>query len=107
MVRENVLEDIVELYNKLHGVEAQAKILEIKDNGIVFVEFKGSFCHTCGVRDWLEDLAYLAQSRGIPVELVEMVEPRGEERDFKRIGVFKLSGSKNIACGGLSGGENC
>jgi len=107
MVRKYVLEDIVELYNKLHGVEAQAKILEIKDNGIVFVEFKGSFCHTCGVRDWLEDLAYLAQSRGIQVELVEMIEPRGEERDFKRVGVFKLSGSKNIACGGLSGGENC
>jgi len=54
----------------------------------------------------LEDLAYLAQSRGIHVELVEMVEPEGEERDFKRIGVFKLNGSKNIARGGLSGGEN-
>jgi len=106
MVHENELEDVIELYNRLHGVEAQAKILEIKDNGVVIVEFKGSFCHTCGVRDWLEDLAYLAQSRGIHVELVEMVEPMGEERDFKRIGVFKLNGSKNIARGGLSGGEN-
>jgi Fe-S cluster biogenesis protein NfuA len=100
------LKKIEELYNKLHGVEARARVVEVKDDGTVVVEFTGTFCHTCGVRDWLEDFAYLAVARGVEARLVEMIEPEGEEIDYKRIGVFKFNFEPSqIGSGDLSGDE--
>jgi len=66
-----ILGEITGLYNKLHGVESQAKVLEVRDDGTIVVEFTGTFCHTCGIRDWLEDYAYLALSKGYNLKLVE------------------------------------
>lgn len=89
-----IIEEIVDLYNRLHGIEAQARIIEIKENGSILVEFTGSFCHTCGVRDWVEDLAYLAKSMGYNIMLTEYIEPEDpESRDYKRLGLFKLLGN--------------
>lgn len=82
------LGEVVETYNKLHGSEATARIVEIRDDGSVVVEFTGSFCHTCGIRDWVEDLAYLAKSMGYDAELLEYREPEGEEWYYKRVGIF-------------------
>jgi len=86
------LERAVELYNRLHGAEAQARIISVEGNRAV-VEFTGTFCHTCGVRDWLEDLAYLLVSMGYDAKLVEFIEPEGEESLYKRIGVFTINSS--------------
>ena len=79
----------IELYNKLHGVEAQATVINVNGEKVV-VEFTGTFCHTCGVRDWLEDLAYIFISMGYNAKLVEFIEPEGEESSYKRIGVFHV-----------------
>lgn len=87
-LREDV-ERAVELYNRLHGVEAQASVININGDKVV-VEFKGTFCYTCGVRDWLEDLAYLLVSMGYDARLVEVIEPEGDESLYKRLGVFTL-----------------
>lgn len=87
-----VAEEIAELYNKLHGAEARATVLGV-DKDEVIVEFAGSFCHSCGVIDWVEDYAYLAMSMGYNLKLVKYIEPSDiENRDYKRIGVFKLDG---------------
>jgi len=83
------LNRVVELYNKLHGVEAQAKIINVNGEKVI-IEFTGTFCHTCGVRDWLEDLVYLLVPSGYTAKLVEYIEPEGEEAQYKRIGVFKI-----------------
>ena len=56
MIREAV-EKAVENYNRYRRPEAAARILEVKE-GSVLVEFSGSFCYTCGVYDWIEDLIY-------------------------------------------------
>lgn len=85
------LGEVVDLYNRTRGIEAQARVLEIREDGLVVVEFTGSFCHTCGVRDWVEDLAYLAISMGYDAKLIEYIEPSDEkEREVKRIGVFEF-----------------
>ncbi|MCC6034431.1 MAG: hypothetical protein LM567_02900 [Desulfurococcaceae archaeon] len=83
------LDKAIELYNRLHGVEAQAKIIDVNGEKVI-IEFTGTFCHTCGVRDWLEDLAYLLVSMGYNAKLVEYIEPKGEEFQYKRIGVFQI-----------------
>jgi len=89
------LERAIKLYNKLHGVEAQASIISISGEKIT-VEFKGTFCHTCGVRDWVEDLAYLLISMGYDAKLVEIIEPESIEAEYKRIGVFIIKPSSRV-----------
>ena len=56
MIREAV-EKAVENYNRYRSPEAAARILEVRGDSVL-VEFSGSFCYTCGVYDWLEDLIY-------------------------------------------------
>lgn len=52
-----VLERATEEYNRFRSPEAAVKIIKLKEDGFV-AEFFGSFCFTCGVYDWLEDLRY-------------------------------------------------
>ena len=52
-----VLEKAVERYNRYRSPEAVARLLEVTEKRFV-VEFSGSFCETCGIYDWLEDLVY-------------------------------------------------
>lgn len=91
-----IVEEAVDFYNRTRGVEAQARVVEVRENGEVVVEFTGTFCHTCGIRDWVEDLAYIIKSMGGDAELVEYVEPEGEEWYFKRIGVFRIKGDQSV-----------
>ena len=91
-VLRRIIEEALDFYNRTRGVESKARVVNIKDEGegaTVVVEFSGTFCHTCGVRDWVEDFAYVIRSMGHEAELVEYVEPEGEE-DFKRVGVFRV-----------------
>jgi len=80
----------LEIYNKTRSPEATARIISIDESrGIVRVEFTGAFCLTCGIRDWVEDYAYLIKSLGFDAELLEYIEPGDDE--FKRIGVFRVN----------------
>lgn len=78
-------------YNRLHGAEATARVIEIKHDNTVVVEFKGVFCYSCGVKDWIEDFAYLALSKGIKAELIDYVELNNDDFGNSRIGVFRLN----------------
>ncbi len=92
--RRYVLRRAVELYNRYRAPEAVAEILEVgKDT--VKVVFRGSFCETCGIRDWVEDFAYVLQDLGVDAELVEYIEP--PDNDEVRIGVFRIRGGKGGA----------
>lgn len=77
----------IELYNKFRAPEAEARLLDLEGNVLV-IEFRGPFCETCGVRDWVEDLAYVIKSMGGDAELVEYIEP-GDNAN-RRVGVFEL-----------------
>jgi len=83
-----LINQAIDTYNRFHKPEAEAELLEI--NGDEFkIVFKGHFCKTCGVRDWLEDLKYILIDMGVENDLVEMIEPEDPEEDV-RIGVFKV-----------------
>ncbi|MDW8033633.1 MAG: hypothetical protein RMI79_01580 [Nitrososphaerota archaeon] len=59
-LREAILKAIEE-YNKYRSPEAKASLVSI--NGVDFtIDFEGTFCQTCGVYDYLEDLIYELQS---------------------------------------------
>ncbi|MCY0868152.1 MAG: hypothetical protein OWQ48_02845 [Desulfurococcus sp.] len=79
----------VEAYNKVRSPEATARLVDVRDDeGLAVIEFQGSFCLTCGVRDWVEDYKYVLISMGYEAELIDYLEPEGEE--YKRVGVFKV-----------------
>ncbi|WP_448577406.1 hypothetical protein [Thermosphaera sp.] len=85
----------IELYNRTRSPEATARLLELDEKrGFFKVEFTGSFCLTCGLRDWLEDLAYILRSKGVDAVLEEYVE----KDEFKIIGSFKIKGLINDGC---------
>ncbi len=85
---EDLARRAVDEYNKYRSPEAHAEILEVKGD-IIIVKFTGSFCRTCGIRDWVEDYAYVLEDLGVEAELVEYIEPEDEESDY-RIGVFRV-----------------
>lgn len=63
LIRKNLLEKLVKEYNKYHGAEAQAKVLEQHENGKghLLVEFKGPFYMCCGVEEYFVDFQILLE----------------------------------------------
>jgi len=73
--KESILKAI-EMYNHFRSPEANAKLVEIRENELI-VDFEGSFCRTCGVYDYLEDLIYeLQQFADVEME-IKNFENRG------------------------------
>lgn len=69
----------VEVYNRYRSPEATAKLVGMEKDGFV-IEFEGSFCLSCGVRDYFEDFIYELEdlSRDFRVEIKES-EPAGQQ----------------------------
>ena len=80
----------VERYNKYRSPESTASIVSFDGERLV-VRFEGSFCLTCGVNDWVEDLVYVLRDLGLNAELVEVVEPEDPLSPAEwRVGVFRV-----------------
>jgi len=88
-VSETLLRRAVELYNKYRAPEAIARVLEVRDDRILVV-FEGTFCNTCGVNHWVEDLKYVLEDLGVEAELLEVQD--SELRGDSRVGVFRILG---------------
>lgn len=73
--REEV-EHAVEEFNRYHGAEARARIIEWLDDGFK-VKFEGSFCLTCGFYDYFDDLAFVLREKGYSVEVAGVEEIEG------------------------------
>ncbi|WP_048146668.1 hypothetical protein [Pyrococcus abyssi] len=71
---------VIKEFNRLHGSEAQAKILEVKGDEVI-IEFEGTFCKTCGLYDYFDDISWEALDFGIKIRPVEVLE---SEEDFER-----------------------
>jgi len=69
----------IEVYNKYRSPEAAAKLVEVEKDGFI-INFKGSFCMSCGVRDYFEDFICELEdvSKEFRVELKE-TEPTGPQ----------------------------
>ncbi|ASJ16849.1 hypothetical protein A3L04_07065 [Thermococcus chitonophagus] len=73
------LDYVIKEFNKWHGSEAQAKILKVKEDEVI-IEFKGTFCKTCGLYDYFDDIAWEAIDFGLKIKPVEIIE---SEEDFE------------------------
>ncbi|MFX1363207.1 MAG: hypothetical protein ACFE7A_07120 [Promethearchaeota archaeon] len=51
------IEKAIHSYNKYRGLEANAKVLDFNGNTLI-VDFRGTYCQTCGLHDYFEDLIY-------------------------------------------------
>jgi len=60
-------------YNRYRIPEARATILRMGRNRVVMVVM-GSFCKTCGVVDWIEDIAFSLKPHGVKLELTSVRE---------------------------------
>ncbi|MEM1612899.1 MAG: hypothetical protein QXH02_06070 [Desulfurococcaceae archaeon] len=65
---EELLIDAIEAYNRYRGAEAQCRLEKVEDNEAI-VRFEGSFCLTCGVIDWVEDLIYILKGLGVEAKI--------------------------------------
>ncbi|NPA97023.1 MAG: hypothetical protein GXO32_05425 [Crenarchaeota archaeon] len=81
------LRKAIENYNRYRSPEAVAELRSVLGS-YVEVSFRGFFCHTCGVIDWIEDLKYIAQDLGIRLEL-ESVEDAGPEEKIARFRIVE------------------
>lgn len=87
---KRLVDRAIEEYNRYRSPESRARLLLV-DGGLVYVYFDGSFCLTCGVNDWVEDLAYILEELGTEARLVEVREPEDPFSDETwRIGVFRV-----------------
>ncbi len=75
----------IETYNRYRSPEATAEIISYNNN-VLTVRFKGSFCYTCGINDWIEDLKYVLEDHGIEAEIVEIIE----ESENTRLASFRI-----------------
>jgi hypothetical protein len=77
-MRDLVLRTI-DIFNKYRSPEVTAKLVEIDKDGFT-LDFKGSFCTSCGVRDHFEDFIYELETitKNFSAELTE-TKPTGSE----------------------------
>ncbi|MDI3475932.1 MAG: hypothetical protein PWQ79_1428 [Thermococcaceae archaeon] len=88
------LKNVIREFNRLHGSEAKVKIREVRRDEVI-LEFEGSFCATCGLYDYFEDIKWEAMDFGLKIEPVEVLE--AEEDEFERgryVVKYKLIGGK-------------
>ncbi|ASJ00669.1 hypothetical protein [Thermococcus gorgonarius] len=74
------LDKVIKEFNKLHGSEAKVKVREVRGEEVI-LEFEGSFCATCGLYDYFDDIKWEAMEFGLNIEPVEVLE--AEEDDFE------------------------
>lgn len=77
------LEKVLEEFNRLHGSEANARIVEAGDDYVI-IEFEGSFCATCGLYDYFDDIKWEAMDFGLELEPVEVLEAEEDEFEHGR-----------------------
>jgi len=86
------IREAVEEYNRYRAPEAVARIVSFDGEKLV-VRIEGSFCETCGINDWVEDLVYVLQDHGVDATLEGVIEPEDpfSEEEW-RVGIYRVRG---------------
>lgn len=74
---KHLIDKAINLYNKYRSPEASAELVNIRGNTIT-IRFKGTFCETCGINDWIEDFVYVTKNLGINTEIIKIIEPKNK-----------------------------
>jgi hypothetical protein len=69
----NILENAVTEYNKYRSPEVKAKLVSLNEKTFT-IEFKGSFCQTCGFYDYFDDYKILLEEQGLNASIAEIME---------------------------------
>ncbi|WP_054839808.1 hypothetical protein [Thermococcus sp. JCM 11816] len=93
-VREKI-EKVLAEFNRLHGSEANARILSIEGDEVI-IEFEGSFCATCGLYDYFDDIKWEAMEFGLELEPVEVLEAVEDDFEHGRYVVKYKLGRKPV-----------
>ncbi len=76
----------IDEYNKYRSPEAKAELLRITEDTII-VKFTGTYCRTCGIYDYFEDLIYdLLDRANLKFRILKVKE----EPNLTHIVTFKL-----------------
>ncbi|NJE47875.1 hypothetical protein E3E35_10825, partial [Thermococcus sp. GR7] len=62
---------VIKEFNRLHGSEAKARVKKVEEDEVI-LEFEGSFCATCGLYDYFDDIKWGAMEFGLKIEPVEV-----------------------------------
>lgn len=68
---KEIIEEAIEEYNKYRVPEAKAKLISF-DKEVLKIEFKGSFCYSCGFYDFFDDLKIILEEKGIKTEITNI-----------------------------------
>jgi len=76
---KNAVLRVIEIYNMYRSPEVTAKLVAVEKNGFV-IDFEGSFCNSCGIRDYFEDFIYELETinKQFKAELTE-TKPTGSQ----------------------------
>jgi superoxide reductase len=78
------IEEAIQEYNKYRMPEAKAKLISFNKEYFK-VEFKGSFCYSCGFYDYFDDLKIILKEKGLKTEITNI-----KEIDYGAIVTFKI-----------------
>jgi len=78
----------IKKYNMYRAPEAEARIATRKGDTF-YVVFDGTYCETCGLYDWIDDLKYVLEETGLRAEIVKLREPEGPTGS-RRIAAFRV-----------------
>ncbi len=92
MVLLTIVNRAIEEYNRYRRPEAEASI-EGVDGPRFYILFRGSYCETCGLYDWIEDLVYVLDRYGLKAS-IESVEDVG---DGGMLAVFKITPRRPVS----------
>lgn len=70
---EEIINDTIEEYNRYHSPEVKAKLVKIENKKFI-IEFRGTFCLTCGFYDYFDDLVYMLEDKGLKVKITSIEE---------------------------------
>lgn len=70
---EEKLSAAITEYNKYHAPEAVAELVQVHDNWFS-VFFSGSFCRSCGIYDYFDDLRILLEDLGVKTRIERFKE---------------------------------
>ncbi|RLE61286.1 MAG: hypothetical protein DRJ35_00910 [Thermoprotei archaeon] len=69
----DIIINTIEEYNRYHSPEVEAKLIKIVDKKFI-VEFRGTFCLTCGFYDYFDDLVYMLEDKGVKAKITNIEE---------------------------------
>ena len=90
MISQPELEELIRktiiLYNRFRSPEAVAKAVMVTLDRII-ISFSGSFCYSCGVMDYLQDLVHefkiLTDKAELKIDKTRQTSPRSFEAAYK------------------------